>query len=467
MDITEKVIAHFRQKMAMVLWLKHLLFYVTIWCFIWGVFVMVMRSFYHTDKTLLLFGLIGVVPLMIVALVQSLQSLPGKKNVRALLDRFNGQGGLLMAQVQVDMGAWQDQLTVKSLPQIKWKIKKPIGTLTVSILFVVVSFMLPERMMKVAQAHHLEIDHEVETLVEQIELLKEEDIYEEDHADLLVKKMNQVKEDALGEDPLKTFEALDHMEDKLKNDAQSAAQSMVNQTANMAKAQALSGALAMAANDMEDGVSKEAMKQLNELMNKAVKENQRLKEALSPEMMAQLAMGNLSPTALAALSSNCKGFNGKLLGKVGKFSKLKLIDSKFFNECKKAGQCDSKGLAKFLKACKGKACSATGICDGIAKCVGNGSVTRGRGDAEMTWQDESDESNVVFREQVLPEASLSQMKDSTMIGLSLTSPKTDSDGVVDISTALNGANASGGSATTVKVLPKHRGAVGRYFDRKE
>ena len=61
-ELTEKVITHFRTKIGLVFWLRHLFFYLTVWCFVWGIAVIAMRSFFHTEKTFLLYGAIGVVP---------------------------------------------------------------------------------------------------------------------------------------------------------------------------------------------------------------------------------------------------------------------------------------------------------------------------------------------------------------------------------------------------------------------
>jgi hypothetical protein len=95
---------------------------------------------------------------------------------------------------------------------------------------------------------------------------------------------------------------------------------------------------------------------------------------------------------------------------------------------------------------------------------GRGGVDRGRGDAPMTWTDRSSERGAKFKEQVLP-SSLSGLKDSELVGRSTGAPGIEKNGPQQAG-ALKGAAAGGGSAFTQTVLPRHRGAVNRYFQRR-
>ena len=95
---------------------------------------------------------------------------------------------------------------------------------------------------------------------------------------------------------------------------------------------------------------------------------------------------------------------------------------------------------------------------------GKGGVDRGRGDAPMTWTDPSSGKGAKFKEQVLP-SSMSSLKDSQLVGRSTGAPEIDKSGAQK-SGGLKGAAAGGGSAFTQTVLPRHRGAVNRYFERR-
>ena len=94
---------------------------------------------------------------------------------------------------------------------------------------------------------------------------------------------------------------------------------------------------------------------------------------------------------------------------------------------------------------------------------GRGGVSRGRGDAELTWGDESAEEGTKFRETVLPPGFLDQPGES-VLGESATAP--------EVNPAATAARAEGrlsdpaaGRATWNRQLrPRHRSAVRRYFD---
>ena len=99
-------------------------------------------------------------------------------------------------------------------------------------------------------------------------------------------------------------------------------------------------------------------------------------------------------------------------------------------------------------------------------CAGKGGVDRGRGDAAMTWTDGSSEKDARFKEKVLPPSSVAGLNDSQLVGLSASAPTADTSGVAAHG-ALNSAASGGGSAYTQTILPRHRGAVRRYFDRPQ
>jgi hypothetical protein len=86
----------------------------------------------------------------------------------------------------------------------------------------------------------------------------------------------------------------------------------------------------------------------------------------------------------------------------------------------------------------------------------------------LTWDGpKSDEDGAKFKEEKLPDSALEALKDSSVQGITKGTPqKGGKDGPAG-SGALDGASAGGGSANTPVVLPRHKPAVGRFFDRPE
>ena len=52
-----------------------------------------------------------------------------------------------------------------------------------------------------------------------IDVLKEEEIIDSSKTEMLEEKLSQLQEDASGEDPVKTWEALDHLENTLSKES--------------------------------------------------------------------------------------------------------------------------------------------------------------------------------------------------------------------------------------------------------
>jgi hypothetical protein len=298
-------------------------------------------------------------------------------------------------------------------------------------------------------------------LAEQIEVLKEEAILEPERAESLKQKLNQLQEEASGTDPVKTLEALDHLHDVTQKAAKEAAESAIQDTEELTKAETLAEALREAGSELDPKVQAEAMADLASLMQKAAAEAD-IAASLDPETLEACKAGSLSPEQLKQLAAALRGGKKGLANKLAKLHKVGLIDLETLKLCEECGECNSATLAEFLKECKGQCVS-----DLLAQCnkPGRGGVNRGRGDAELTWGEKSSEEGFKFKEEALPPAALAAMKESQLSGVSQEAPKVEQGSSPSKSGALQGAAAGGGSANTQLILPRHRGAVERYFER--
>ncbi len=95
---------------------------------------------------------------------------------------------------------------------------------------------------------------------------------------------------------------------------------------------------------------------------------------------------------------------------------------------------------------------------------GRGGVTRGPGAAKLNYDNEVKEEGLKFKEHELPEGAVTALK-SQVVAVSRGSPEKDAKPGDAGSGALAGSASGGGSANTQTVLPRHRGAVERYFER--
>jgi hypothetical protein len=461
----DQSIRRFIRRLALLLAFRQSLTFVAVWCFLWGAVALVLRAASATTRRQLLWGAIGIAVAAIAAAVVSRRRLPSRDSVRAMLDSRNDCGGLLMAGADADLGAWRTpEIT---LPRLRWRKARAFGLLAASSAFVLISLLAPVRFAATGASRPMDVSREVENLSAQIEALKEAQVIEEAKAEALEQKLDQLGQEASGEDPAKTWEALDHLNDAVEKAAKEAAEAAGARRERLARAEALAEGLMAGGDQLDSKTMTEAMRTLGEMTREAVKENESLAGDLSPETLEAIKSGSLKAEHLKdltkALSQNKSALNQKLskLSKSGQFGQFGRINPNALKGGAQANRRDNSGLARFLKenAEKMSVDEAT-----LQWCAGKGGVDRGRGDAAMTWTDGSSEKDARFKEKVLPPSSVAGLNDSQLVGLSASAPTADTSGVAAHG-ALNSAASGGGSAFTQTILPRHRGAVRRYFDR--
>lgn len=118
------------------------------------------------------------------------------------------------------------------------------------------------------------------------------------------------------------------------------------------------------------------------------------------------------------------------------------------------GDCDKEGNCKDGKCKNGK-------CRGNRP--GKGGVSRGRGDAPLTWGDEATKNGVRFKEVELPEGELTDPKDD-VLRVTRTAPTDKPAAAAARGEQRNHDPAAGSVTVNHKLSPKHRGAVRRYFE---
>src|SRR5215813_4520549 len=460
-DHHDQSIRRFIRRLALLLAFRQSLTFVAVWCFLWGAVALVLRVSSATTRRQLLWGAIGIAIAAIAAAVVSRRRLPSRDSVRAMLDSRNDCGGLLMAGADADLGAWRTaEIT---LPRLRWRKARAFGLLAASSAFVLISFLAPVRFAATGASRPMDVSREVENLSAQIEALKEAQIIEEAKAEALEQKLDQLAQEASGEDPAKTWEALDHLNDAVEKAAREAAESATARQERLDRAEALAEALAAGADQLDSKTMTEAMRTLGEMTQDAMKENEALAGDLSPETREAIKSGSIKPENLKDISKGLGKGKASLNQKLSKLNQSGMINPGSLKGGAKANRRDNSGLARFLKESAEKVPIDEAV---LQWCEGKGGVDRGRGDAAMTWTDGTNEKDAKFKEKVLPPSSVAGLKDSQLVGMSAAAPTVDTSGVAAHG-ALNNTAPGGGSAYTQPILPRHRGAVRRYFDRPQ
>ena len=456
MNIDNKTIRKFRTKMAALLILKKTLAVATVWGLVWGTVVIILRAAIGMPPLTLLTGGIGLIFAIGCAVVLALRQIPSRTALRASLDKHSGAGGLVMAAETVELGNWRKQMPSIRLPRLRWRGGVSWARFAGAVLFVCISFLIPQRFVEISKAQPLDIREEVKQLADGIDVLKEEEIIELAEAEMLEEKLAQLQAEASGEDPVKTWESLDHLADTLSQESADAAQDALSETERLTEAETLSEGLINEGSEMDAELLAESMTALSGLVQEAAQEN----ELLAAQLADLKGDGNsLTLEQLKEISAALRFTKRDIYDRLVELHAVNLIDLKTLKACEKLGQCDSDGLAAFL--------AENADSRSVVECIGGWcrGIGRGPGDAPMTWSDGTTEEGAKFKAEVLPLSDIASLEDSEIVGLSIGAPLVETSSLLPQSGGLSGATAGGGSSFTQTVLPRHKGAVKRYFER--
>ncbi len=462
MDIQEKVIRRFRRHLAVLFVLKYALPLATLWGFLWGTAVIALRTA-GVERKPLLWGLMGLAVCLAAALLRARRHLPSAATIRALLDQQSGCGGLLMAGAEQNLGGWRERMPALQLPRLRWDSQRSGTLLAIATGFVLLCFLAPQGLADLQFNSPLEIDEEIGRLLQQIALLKGESILEPKRAETLTEKVADLRKHASGRDPARTLEALDHLKKLASDTAREAAEECMKRSEQFGEAQALAELLSHNADLLDSKLTMEVLAELAGLLDKSGIDPKQIIKGLEfdPELIKALRQQKLDPEQLKKLVGALKGSSAELARRMEMLQMAGLIDVDTLARCRCAGECDYEGLRAFLRDKSGN----VSLEDLKSHCK-SASDSRGPGAAPLTWGKASSEEGYKFKEEVLPPGALDTLK-STPI------QEARGGGVIHKksaesadSGALREAAAGSGSANTQVILPRHRAAVERYFERK-
>lgn len=511
-------IRRFRSRILLAMALRYALMGLTGWVFAWGVGAMILRAVGWATPEQLMWGLPGCAGCLALAIHLARRNAPPIERILATMDRSSAAGGLVMAGGETDIGAWQGNVPQLAQLRCRWQGRNWFIALAAAGAFVATALLLPDSLLAVTTRRALDVDREVKRLTAQIETLKKEDLIAPEQAETLREKLDRLSAQASGDDPAKTWESLDHVEKTVRTTAAEAAEEIAAQKDKLDTAKTLAEALAKAkadkagagkqgadgGQDAEDGqngqdgqnekVLTEAMKELAQMARDAAAENQAVADEMNKSLAEACKEGDLSEEELKELAEALRegGQSGEgcqlsekqlrqlseALGEAGQglsetlkqLAEAGMIDSLPEETAPGEGEpMDLQDLIDFIEANQGEGSIAE-----LAEIwrrrqagrPGRGGINRGRGDTGMTWSDGTKTDGAKGKPQTLAPAAVAALKKSRLSGVSLGTPGKTGDKTTDTGAgALSGAAAGGGSAHTHVILPRHRGAVRRYFDR--
>ena len=452
-----------RWRLGGVLVLRECLRLLFAWTMLWAATVVGLRAIFRIDVSVLLWGFLGVAAAIAAGVVLGRRKVPSVAAIRAVLDRHGQLGGLLMAAGDLDIGPWNAQLANLPLPALRWRSGRQWMLLTTSTAFLLAAFLAPDRYLPAAGG--LQIGSQLQKLAAKIRTLRQQQILPPEKAQVLERDLARAGQEALGKDPAKTMEALDHLEQSLSKAATDAAETALKQAETAGRMQQLANALQAAQNQMDPKQFGQAMKELAQMAAKAAADSKELETALSDELKEACRQGRLSESQLGDLCKALKQCKECERARLMKLIDVRLIDAAELAECDRAGEGDEAALIDALSQCQNGAqlADALALCD--PELAGKGGPGGGGPPAVMTWQQEVSKDGAKFKEKVLRPAAAASLKKSRLVGMSVGNPTSAKPGGGSSGGALAGAQAGGGEANTQLILPEYEKTIQRYFDR--
>lgn len=456
------------------LFCKYFLFWGTLAAFAGGIYFLIANvTAYKNEVPGLILCLALILSTLFISLFTALRRRPSQEQIITLLDRVNHSGGMLLSASEMAESGWEAKLAVNELPVIKLHSPKAFFIFAAALLFVFAAYLAPPAVKAAMNGSHMDIKNETQALTEQLQVLEEEKIITQKEAMNLREQMEKMEKNAAGEDPVKTWEALDHMKESLSSKAQEFAEKAARKAETMALSQKVLEALKEARKNASASDHNMAMDEMAKLMQKLAENSPELSENLSKELKNMLCEGKLTMDGLEQLL-NSQQLTQKQLEALMKKLKERGLCNKSGGNCS-SGEGETKmvtrenfeELMKMLDEASDGKCGKCSMTYMMAVCCapGKGGISRGRGDAPMTWNDkEISRDDVKLKAVALPGDAVSSLKKSKLLGVSYGAAETNPNAVISTG-HLSGVEVKGTRTNRFVLMPKHRTVIKKYFDK--
>jgi hypothetical protein len=407
-----------------------------------GTLALLSRMFFPTTAPLLKWlwvaPLIATIP--VIALCMRRAYRPSE--IVALADSLSGGQGTLLTLMETQAPDWTPSLENLQMPRLRpWRRLSPV---VASVLFLILALLAPQRMLTGSRNSALANDI-VADLRTTVEELKKQDLLTPEEQKTLEQEIERIRKDALDRVDASSWEAADALREKVsaglnqKSDAMEWAKDSLSRFA--AAAEAGSQPTEADAQELANAIEKLAQ---TGLLSDAPKDLQSL---LGGENA--IAGGNIKlPTDPKALRKLAAALAKHLGERSQRFGDLRQLS-------KEAGRFDPKEFGEF---------NFDPGPDGDGD-PGTGGINRGRGDADLTWGDESLPFDR-FKSVALPPGSVRSPDDWAPVTAIPGAPKEGAEQSAG-SSGMQFAGTAGQAAWRRTLAPRHYSAVKRYFENSQ
>jgi hypothetical protein len=412
-----------------------------------GTIALICRIFFSSVSSLLgwlwLLPLFSIIPVLFLCIKKSYRP----AEIAALADSLSGGRGTLLTVLETKDARWTqaeafDDLKQLSMPRLKpWRKLAPV---LASALFLLTAFLLPQRVLSGARSTVLANDI-VADLKAAVEELKSQELLTPEEQKNLEEEIEKIRKDALERVDASSWEAADAVREKMSAglDAKEDAMKWAEENLSRYAAAAQAGVPPTAADSKELASAIEKLAQ-NGMLSDAPAD---LKSLLGGE--EAIAGGNVKlPDDPKALRKLAAGLAQHLGGRAARFGALRTLP-------REPGRFNPADFGEFNYERKP---------DGDGD-PGNGGLNRGRGDADLTWGDESLPFDK-FKSVALPPGSVRSPDDWAPVAAMPGAPKEAAERTFS-STGAQFSGTTGQGAWRRTLAPRHYSAVKRYFENSE
>jgi len=403
----------------------------------------------------------------VVAALVGARRTPPVATCLASLDASSRAGGLFLVGDAEGAEHWTPP--ARRIPPVVWRGNGALGGLAFALAFAVVVAALPSSVfLRRLDPNRLSLDSLVERELATAAMLEEAGLLPEQTATALTNELARLNETGDAQDPARVLEALDHIAGDMKRLAEDEAAAAAEQLAALQAASALTEQLAdaLSSGDLPSDDQAGASQALADFLS-----SMPLSESLASNLLSTLASsaGSLTPEMLQQLAEMLKQGGSLSASQLAALSELPLLDPALLKACQggSGGCTNGAACAAALQAMLaegGEGAEAAAAALAAVGLPGQGGVSRGRGDAPLTWTDPATRENAAFKEERLAPGSRPDLEQSQLQGVSFSAPETADAAAPVASGALAADGAATGGAAPAVVLPRHREAVKQYFN---
>ena len=400
----------------------------------------------------------------LVAAVVALCRTPPISVCLAALDAASAAGGLVMSAGLPGAEAWDARITEH--PQIACRHRSATAMLVLALLFGLPATILPQHYFgRAARESVAGMTPLVEKLSNLVVQAESEELLPEPVYTALSNQLARVEAEGDAADPAHTLEALDHIAEELSRFSAVQAESLASEQSALQAALALAEGMATIMDEnmgLDAQIAENAAQVLAQFLSLAP-----LSPTLSSNLMSAAAgsTNGLNAATMEELARMIREAGAGNELRLARLGELRLVD---LQACRGSGSCTNAqdcaaALARLIDE-NGPASEAAACLASLCNFPGAGDVSRGRGDAPLTWTDPSSSQDAVFRELTLSTDRLPALEQSRLEGVSAAAPQVEPTPAAITAGALNGAPPAQGGIQQAPILPRHRETVKRFFE---